>query len=131
MTTRWGSTFAMVARIIEQQKAICAVLADDRKCWCKMPSEDEFTTLEDIAKVLEPLSYFTDALSGEHLVTASAVRPLLNHIIKSILLVKPEDRVIISQMKTKISEDLQHRYNLTVTLLDKCSFLDPRFRASM
>ena len=130
VTTRWGSTFAMVARIIEQQQAICAVLADDRKCWCKMPSEDEFTTLEDIAKVLEPLSYFTDALSGEHHVTASAVRPLLNHIIKSILLVKPEDRVIVSQMKTKISEDLLHHYNsLTVTLLDKCSFLDPRFRA--
>ena len=130
VTTRWGSTFEMVARIIEQQQAICAVLADNRKSWCKMPSEDEFTTLEDMAKVLEPLSYFTDALSGEHHVTASAVRPLLNHIIKSILLVKPEDSTIISQMKTKISEDLQRHYNsLTVTLLDKCSFLDPRFRA--
>ena len=59
----------------------------------------------------------------------SAVRPLLNHIIKHILLVKPEDRPIVSQMKAKICEDLQHRYNsLTVTLLDKCSFLDPRFR---
>ena len=35
----------------------------------------------------------------------------------------------VSQMKAKISEDLQQRYNsLTVTLLDKCSFLDPRFR---
>ena len=100
VTTRWGFTFEMVARIIEQQ-AICAVLADDSKSWCKMPSEDEFTTLEDMAKVLEPLSYFTDALSGEHHVTASAVRPLLNHIIKSILLVKPEDSTIISQMKTK------------------------------
>ena len=130
VTTRWGSTFEMVARIIEQQQAICAVLADDCKSWCKMPSEDEFTMLEDMAKVLEPLSYFTDALSGEHHVTVSAVRPLLNHIIKSILLVKPEDSTIISQMKTKISEDLQRRYNsLTVTLLDKCSFLDPRFRA--
>ena len=57
----------------------------------------------------------------------SAVRPLLNHIIKHILLVKPEERPIISQMKAKISEDLQQCYNsLTVTLLDKCSFLDPR-----
>lgn len=110
----------MISCIIEQQQAICAVLADDRKCWCKMPSDDKFATLEDMANVLEPLSYFTDALSGEHHVTASAVCPLLNHIIKSILLVKPEDRPVVSQMKTKISEDLQHHYNsLTVTLLDK------------
>ena len=87
-----------------------------------MPSEDEFTTLEDMVKVLEPLSYFTDALSGEQHVTVSAVRPLLNHIIKHISLVVPEDRPIVSQMKAKISKDLQHRYNsLTVTLLDKCS----------
>ena len=118
----------MVSRLIEQQQAICAVLADNRKYWSKMPNEDEFTTLEDMVKVLEPLSYFTDALSGEQHVTVSAVRPLLNHIIKHILLVKPENRPIVLQMKAKISEDLQQRYNsLTVTLLDKCSFLDPRF----
>ena len=80
-------------------------------------------------KVLEPLShYFTDALSGEQHATVPAVRPLLNHIIKHILLVKPEDRSIVLQMKAKISEDLQLHYNsLTVTLPDKCSFLDPRF----
>ena len=82
-----------------------------------MPSEDEFTTLEDMVKVLEPLSYyFTDALSGEQHVTVSAVCPLLNHIMKHILLVKPEDRPIVLQMKAKISEDLQQHYNsFTVT----------------
>ena len=128
-STRWGSTFEMVSRIIKQQQAIYVVLADDCKCWSKMPNEDEFITLEDMVKVLEPITYFTDALSGEQHVTVSAVRPLLSHIINHILLVKPEDRPIVSQMKAKISEDLQHRYNsLTVTLLDKCSFLDPRFR---
>ena len=58
----------------------------------------------------------------------SAVHPLLDHIIKHILLIKLENRPIVSQMKAKISEDLQQRYNsLTVTLLDKCSILDPRF----
>ena len=43
---------------------------------------------------------------------------------------KPEDRPIVSQMKAKISEDLQECYNfLTVMVLDldKCSFLDLRF----
>ena len=97
----------MVSRLTEQQQAICAVLADNRKYWSKMPSKDEFTTLEDMVKVLEPLSYyFTDALSGEQHVTVSVVHPPLNHIIKHILLVKPENRPIVLQMKAKISEDL-------------------------
>ena len=61
-----------------------------------MPSEDEFTTLEDMVKVLEPLSYFTDPLSGEQHITVSAVPPILNHIIKHILLVKPDGRPIVS-----------------------------------
>ena len=43
-----------------------------------LENEDEFTTLEDMVKVLEPLSYFTDALSGEQHVTVSTVCPLLN-----------------------------------------------------
>ena len=55
VSTRWGSTFEMVLCIIEQQQVICTVLADDRKGWSKMPSEDEFTTLEVMVKVLEPL----------------------------------------------------------------------------
>ena len=29
VSTRWGSTFEMILRIIEQQQAICAVLAVD------------------------------------------------------------------------------------------------------
>ena len=75
-----------------------------------MPSKDKFTTLEDMVKVLESLSYFTDALSGEQHVTVSAVRPLLN---QAYLSVKPEDRPFVSQMKAKMSKDLHS----TVTTL--------------
>ena len=55
VTTRWGSTYSLIARILEQQQAICAVLADDRKNWHRMPSDREFTTLEIVAQVLQPL----------------------------------------------------------------------------
>ena len=70
--------------------------------------------------VLEPLSYFTDALT-------MSLHPWFVHSLiisfKSILLVKPEEGVIVSQIKIKI---VTITY-LTVTLLGKCSFLDPRF----
>ena len=69
VATRWGSTYNMVSRIVEQQQAICAVLAEDRKDWHRMPSENEFSTLESLVEVLKPLSVFTDAFSGENHVT--------------------------------------------------------------
>ena len=92
-----------------------------------MPSENEFANLEDMLKVLEPLSKFTDALAGEKHVTISAVHPLLDHILKTIVDVKPSGRPIMKQMKGNC-KDLSDCYSrLAGTLLDKCSFLDPRF----
>ena len=99
----------MVARIVEQQRAICSVLAEDGKHWSKMPSDGDFANLEDMVKVLEPLSKFTDALSGEMHITISAVRLLLDHILKKIVDVQPSDRPMVKQMKVKISEDLSNR----------------------
>ena len=48
VATRWGSTYEMVSRINEQQQAISAVLAEDRKYWCKMPTDAEFAVLETL-----------------------------------------------------------------------------------
>ena len=126
----WGSTYCMVSRIIEQQQAMCAVLASDHKHWHKMPSDAEFATLEAVCAVLEPLSNFTDALSGEKHVTVSAVHPLLDHILTSIVSFSSDDCTVVKEMKTIICEDLSSRYSAhSIHLLDKCSYLDPRFRS--
>ena len=45
VVTRWGSTYDMIARILEQQQAISSVLAEDRKNWHKMPTDAEFSTM--------------------------------------------------------------------------------------
>ena len=42
----------VVARIVEQQQAICAVFAEDCKHCYKMPTDTEYSTLEAIVKVL-------------------------------------------------------------------------------
>ena len=129
VATRWGSTYDMVARIIEQQQAICAVLAEDRKNWHRMPSDADFSVLETIYTVLKPLSTLTDALSGEKQVTISAIRPVLKHV-QDCLTVSTADGVLATQMKTAISTDLNRRNNSPElgSLIDKASFLDPRFR---
>lgn len=122
----------MIARILEQQQAICAVLADDRKNWHRMPSDREFTTLEIVSQVLQPLSVFTDALSRESQVTVSAIRPLLKHITTSLLSVSTSDCMLIKDMKETITDSLGSRYicQEVSELIDKCSFLDPRFKTN-
>ena len=130
VSTRWGST-CKISRIIEQQQAICAVLADERKNWYRMPSDSDFSTREAIASVLKPLHVFTDALSGEKCITVSAIRPLLKHILKELLAVSSDDSSFVRDLKEAISDKLQAQYliqNVSM-ILDVCSFLDSRFHA--
>jgi hypothetical protein len=66
----------MVERFLEQQQAVCAVLAEDRKNWHPMPKGTDITILETLKEVLGPLSPFTDALSDGQHTTLSSVLPL-------------------------------------------------------
>ena len=92
----------MVSRVLEQQQAICAVLAKARKNRHKMPTDSEFSILEAIAKVFKPLSYLTDTLPGEKCVTVSAVRPLLDHMYKEIMCKSPDYCTISKEMNSLI-----------------------------
>ena len=129
VTTRWGSTYDMVQRILEQQQAISAVLLEDRKSWCLMLNDRDVTVLEEFVKVVKPLSVLTDALSGEKEVTCSAIRPLLHHVVE-ICKEEDEDMPLSVEMKSVISTNLSSRYESAVIslIVDKCSFLDPRFK---
>ena len=131
VVTRWGSTYDMVKWILEQQQALSAVFAEDRKLWHLMPSNAEFSTLEVVFDILKPLSVLTDALSGEKEVTASAIRPILKHVLENCLASEPNDSRLAADLKATIASDLHSRYSSAMIsqLLDKCSILDPRFRA--
>ena len=84
--TRWGSTYSMISCILEQQQAISAIMAGERKYWNKMLTDAEFTTLENLSDVLKPLSFLTDALAGVKQVTASALVPIMKHVVDSLTL---------------------------------------------
>lgn len=120
----------MIDRILEQQQAICSVLAEDRKNWHKMPTDQQCSCLESISAVLKPLSTFTDALSGENHVTISCVLPLIKHITENLLSPNPTDTPIARDMKATILQDLKSRYSVgsMTALLQISTYLDPRFR---
>ena len=108
------------------------MLAEERKNWHRMPTDSEWSTLENVVEVLKPLAYLTDALSGEKQVTASAILPVLRHV-ESKLNVTATDNQLATDMKQAIWSDLNARYADPVVsgTLQVASFLDPRFKDSM
>ena len=89
------------------------------------------TATNTVVSVLSPLSIFTNALSGEKHLAISVVRPLLRHILDEILAVSPDDCSPSKEMKEIILDKLQTYYihEGISNLLDKCTYLDPRFKA--
>lgn len=59
----------MIERFVEQEKAICHVLGEDKKRRHLIPTWQDIDELESVSKALGPLLEFTDVLSGEQLVT--------------------------------------------------------------
>ncbi|XP_065652718.1 E3 SUMO-protein ligase ZBED1-like [Hydra vulgaris] len=121
----------MVECFLEQQQVVCTVLAEDRKKWHLMPKDSDITVLETVKAVLKPLSPFTDALSGEKHTTLFSVLPLLWKIFEC-LSHEQSDSALAQEMKEKIHEYLQHRYDdLQLRfLLNTATCLDPRFKNS-
>ncbi|XP_035848419.1 zinc finger BED domain-containing protein 1-like [Sander lucioperca] len=89
--TRWGSKEKMIARVLEQAKAISQVLSGDRHARSLIPTWQDTEVLESIHKALHPLSEFTDALSGEEYVSISYLKPVLHLLATSVLAEDAED----------------------------------------
>ncbi|XP_056095123.1 E3 SUMO-protein ligase ZBED1-like [Rhinichthys klamathensis goyatoka] len=132
VVTRWGSTQKMLQRFIEQQQAVCAVLATERGAWHLMPKDADIAVIEQVLQILQPLSAFTDALASEsRALSLSALRPVLSHIISDILEVKNEDSALTKDLKRVMKSDLESRYTADAKkVMDLTSFVDPRFKGS-
>jgi len=122
--TRWGSSYEMVERLMEQMEAIRVVLASDRKSW------QDCDVLDSITGALKPLKEITDVLAGEKGVTVSAVKPIVQYITTKVLVTKEEDTTLTKEMKEHMKVDLELRYSDPDIgqLLSIASFLDPRFK---
>ncbi|XP_019858606.1 PREDICTED: zinc finger BED domain-containing protein 1-like [Amphimedon queenslandica] len=128
--TRWGSQQRMIGRILEQEKAVRQVLGSDRKTTHLIPNWQDLDVMESLDKVLSPLAEFTNILSSEKLVTISSLKPLLHHLKTEVLIWKENDTDLTVTLKQKILSSLLSRYSSSEIndLLDKATFIDPRFR---
>ena len=130
--TRWGSQQKMVERILEQEPAIRQVLGPDRRCSHLIPTWQDIEVLQSIHTVLSPLADFTDMLSGEERVTASAIKPLLNVLRNKVLVASLTDTTLVADIKERICNYLESKYFGHADFEDTiniASFFDPRFKA--
>ncbi|KAE8575740.1 hypothetical protein XENTR_v10003928 [Xenopus tropicalis] len=130
--TRWGSRQMMIQRVLEQERAINQVLAADKKSRHLILRWQDVEVLEAVNKVLSPLQDFTDALSGEHYVSVSYVKPVLHLFNTTILAEEDDNSELTRDVKRNILAYLNEKYSNADTddLLDIASFLDPRFRTT-
>ena len=129
--TRWGSTYSMLTRFIEQQQAICAVLLesssrDDRHL---MPTDAEISVAEELIVVLKAFHDATEIISGEKYPTIGIVKPLLKKL-EVTLATKEDESSLVKQIKGVIQKDIGQRYQgeEISTLLKVAMFLEPRFK---
>ena len=130
MCTRWGSKADMIERITEQQDAIRVVLGQDRKVSHLIPSWQDFDVLQSVLEAVRGFKDSTDLLSDEKRVTCSAIKPPIEVVNDKIVTPKDDDTELTLEIKQCIKNDLESRYQNPEMnfLLDKCAFLDPRFK---
>ena len=111
--------------MLEQVDAVRSVLSEDRNLAHLVITWQDRDILESVATTLKPLKCMT-----EHCVTVSAVKPLLNHLLKRVLVAEDDDTDLTKEMKERIKVDLEVRYldSAFDHLLELSSFLDPGFK---
>ena len=127
--TRWGSTLAMLERLMEQQAAIAAVLMDE-KVRRLMPEGEEWTIIEQLVEILTPFQQATEAMGAVKYSTLSMVKPLLYKLSQITLNVNDSDTATVKQVKTTIKNDLDGRYQTAALqrIMNVAMYLDPHYK---
>lgn len=143
--TRWNSTYFMLKRIMEQREALISVLSDRTvttriQAGQLMLTEDEWTIVENLVKILEPFEMVTTLLSSETQPTVSMVMPIFQTIKDNFISRADEDEPEdIKQIKNVLLHEFQSRFKnifintlitgaIEIQILDLSTFLDPRFK---
>ena len=119
----------MLQRLLEQEKAVCQVLSADPKTTHLKLRWQDTEVMESIVAALGPVADFTDILSAEKKVTASCLRPLLNHLCTEALVEAEGDTTLKKDIQNKIKQYLNEKYEdeSTKEMINLACSLDPRF----
>lgn len=133
--TRWGSAHRMFKRLLASRPAVSACLGALHGLRKPVPPDltsAQWSLVEQLAKVLEPLKKSTKFLSHQHLPTLGAAMPIVARAIDTHLKVAGDDDPVIAGFKQDMTVDLTLRWNIldgqASTTLLVAVYLDPRFK---
>ena len=101
----------MISRVLEQSKALCQVLSEDRKTRHLVPTWQDTDVLEFINHALGPLQEFTDALSGEDYVSVSYLKPVLHLLRTATLAETDEETDLTKEIKSRALHYIEEKYS--------------------
>ena len=110
-TTHWGTPYKVFERILEEERALVQILGADPKTTHLKPRWQDTEVMESVVSALKPISDLTDILSGEERVTASCLKPLLNHLQNETLAEKEGDTILKSDIQQRIKEYVKRKYD--------------------
>jgi len=76
VSTRWNSTLTMLERLLEVKDPLTVVSLSIKQC-PTMPTNDQWTVIEDMVMLLKPFETLTVQLFYEHKPTLGKVIPLI------------------------------------------------------
>ena len=93
----------MIAKILEQQQAICTVSAEDQKNWHRMPTDNKLSTLDAVASVPSAILLIPFQVKN-----VSSSRQSVSFSVTSwmtVFVASPDDCAIVKEMKEIIGGD--------------------------
>ena len=127
--TRWNSSYNMLERIIEQETALSALLAESGKA-AHRDMILTSTEVSKIASVLRPLAQATTLLGAEKSPSISHVQPILTALLKKHLQTSDIESKLAINLKTAIAQSINLHFSGTEQheMMLISSSLDPRFK---
>ena len=130
--TRWRSTYNMLERLLEQQKAVCAVLLESEKHDVRllMPSSEEFTVAQEVNEILKTFHFATEIINAEKYPMIGIVHPLIHKLLSVTLNEADGDTTLVKSIKAAVSVGLKERYQMLdlQKVMKIGTYLDPRFK---
>lgn len=131
MPIRWNSTLTMMERLLIVKEPLMLVSMSLSRC-PKMPSNDQWESINDFVILLKPFESLTIQISSEQRPTLAKVIPLLRGLLLSVNNKNPVTYTG-KFLKKKLLEETTKRFNdieemYPSHLYSKATILDPRFK---
>ena len=130
--TRWNSTHDMLNSIFINRNCLISMSIEPVNSTIKdhVPKENEFTLIEELIDLLEPLNELTTNLSGKKYVSIFIIYPAIYSFINSVFPNFHPKNLEISNLKEEILKSLKARFSFIFenNFFKACTYLHYKYK---